>query len=402
MTLYLGENLKSRLENLERQAAEIQELQNASPGTATSQPQVIDLTPQATETPAASMLDDNAFDFLLDINTDGGVDQNLPVDTEAFEFSNYPISMFPNMETIFDTSTPAELSSSSNAQTSNPSIPTPDVDFEYDLYLNELSSGVPPPKDPPNQFSQVRDGVGWAPWVPNRAWAAGKSPVKAIDNFVRLVPDANTVSKVTIRPGRRSKTAEKQDDIVKLPTVGTTFARSLVQQLRLDDSNENKSLVKTAIARGYNIRDVFLAGLGALDKRETLQPRMGFDPSKNTLTLVPTSTLQAYLSNAMALKLPIKGLKNEEFQSPFYQPEALASGNMAPLEAIWNDLPKALRPVRGQITIPHHPWMVSVNFSDCNSTIQLFAGIVLQVQSQDMHFLLLKPYERGMLTPRSS
>lgn len=348
--------MKNRLEILERQAAEIQEQQNAAVSDAgvVSQPQVVESLQVPESNPA--ILDESIFDFLLDMDPDSAADQILPTDSASFEIPDYPT--LPNMETSFDMSIPMVSSTLSSVQvTGNPSAPTPDdADFEYDLYINQLSPEITPPKDPPNQFSQVRDKVSYGPWIPNHSWSSGKSPVKSLDNFVRLVPDANTVTKLTVRP---PKSTGMPDDYAKW---GPTFARGLVQHLRLDDTNENNSLVKTAIARGYNIRDVFLAGLGALDKREALQPRTGFDPSKNTLTLTPTSTLQAFLSNAVALKLPIARIKNEEYQSPFYQPEALASGNMASLEAIWNDLPKALRPTRAQITIPHHPWMDMIPF----------------------------------------
>ncbi|KUJ23167.1 uncharacterized protein LY89DRAFT_727941 [Mollisia scopiformis] len=348
------ENLKSRLETLERQAAEIADQQNTTVPEPESrfQPQVND--------PPASALEENSFDFLLDIDPENDANSFLPTDSEAFEIPNYPV--FPNMESIFDNPVEAESSTpSKDRDNGNPSAPTPlDAEFEYDFYINQLSNENPLPSDPPNQFSQVRERPGYSPWGPGHVWSGGKSPAKTIDNFVRMTPDAGTISKMTIKPPNRPPASDGSlEACIKL---APTFASELVRQLRLDDSKENHSLVRTAIARGYNIRDVFLAGLSSLDKQETLRPRKGFDLYNNTLTLVPTSTLQAYLSNAMAMKLPIHGLKNETFQSPFYQPEALAAGNMAALEAIWNEIPKALRPTRGQITVPHHPWMDMIPF----------------------------------------
>lgn len=386
------ENLKSRLENLERQAAEIASQQSAVPGagagaggssqsdssgqnskaseTETSasalglvcpqdeeaariagcrtQPETIDLT----------TLDQNTFDFMLNMESGNTTNEFLPTDNGEFEFFDDP--GFPNVDSIFDSPLDSGPSTSSMGVDDSLNQPSPlDVDFHYDFYINQLSN-----EDTNSTITSIQPSEAaesnrpkYAPWGPTNFWSTnGKSPVKAIDNFVRMTPDTGTVSKMTVRAFKEPEmryTAKK---------VAPSFSADLIRQLRLDDSKENQSLVRTAIARNYNIRDVFLAGLAALDKQENLQPRTGFDPHKNTLTLIQTSSLQAYLSNAMALKIPIPGLKNEAFQSPFYQPEAFASGNMTALEVVWKEIPKALRPTQAQITKPHHPWMDMIPF----------------------------------------
>ncbi|CZR51863.1 uncharacterized protein PAC_01740 [Phialocephala subalpina] len=383
------DSLKSRLENLERQAAEIASQQStAVPGAGTSsQPEAAQQNPEVPESVTSSSalvlvcpqddeashvagsnvqvetidlttVDPSTFDFMPDMEPGSSANRYLPVDTGAFEFFNDP--GFPNLESIFESPIEPEQSTSSRRVDDSFNEPSSlNVDFEYDFYINQLSSEVTPLTNNSNQSNQSTESnrPKYAPWGPTHFWSAnGKSPAKSIDNFVRLTPDPGTVSKMTMRV---LKEPENSDTARK---IAPTFSADLIRQLRLDDSKENQSLIRTAIARNYNIRDVFLAGLAALDKQENLQPRTGFDPYKNTLTLIPTSSLQAYLSNAMALKLPISGLKNEAFQSPFYQPEAYASGNMAALEVAWNELPKALRPTPAQITQPHHPWMDMIPF----------------------------------------
>lgn len=383
------ENLKSRLENLERQAAEIASQQNtAGPGAGiNSQSNTAEQNAKApeSETSASSLglvcpedeeaaqvagtrtrpetidlttLDQHTFDFMLDMEPGDPANHFLPTDTGAFEFFNDP--GFPNVDSIFDSPIDSGPSNASRRIVDSLNQPSSlDVDFEYDFYINQMSNDNAPSANTSSQPSQSTESSRprYAPWGPTNFWSTnGKSPVKSMDNFVRMTPDTGTVSKITVRV---PKEPEKPDTAKKL---APTFAANIIRQLRLDDSKENQSLVRTAIARNYNIRDVFLAGLAALDKQENLQPRTGFDPYKNTLTLIPTSSLQAYLSNAMALKLPIAGLKNEAFQSPFYQPEAYASGNMTALEVVWNELPKALRPTPAQITQSHHPWVDMIPF----------------------------------------
>ncbi|KAE8453541.1 hypothetical protein EG329_010402 [Mollisiaceae sp. DMI_Dod_QoI] len=342
------ENLKTRLENLERQAAEIASQRNAAaPDAGTGfQPEVIE--------PPTTTMEQN-FDFLMDMDPGDPMAQFFTNNAEAFEFPD--LSACPNMDNVFDSLTQPESSTSPKTrETGSVNGPsTPEVDFEYDFFINKLTDESTSSMNPPGH-SDERSRTSYSPWDPRPAWSGGKSPAKSIDKFVRMTPDASTIAKMTVRPAKNPK------NLFSPTKIGPEFASELVRQLRLDDSKENHSLVKTAIARNYNIRDVFLAGLSALDKQEALLPHSGYNPYQNTLTLVPTSTLQAFLSNAVALQLPVPALKNEEYQSHFYQPEAFASGNMAALEAVWNDIPKSLQPTPAQITKPHHPWMDMIPF----------------------------------------
>lgn len=140
---------------------------------------------------------------------------------------------------------------------------------------------------------------------------------------------------------------------------GQHIAADLVRTLHLDNNSENQSVLKTAIARGYNVRDVFLAGLSALDKRDSMTKVPLPDPKRNTLTLIRTSTLQAYLTVATSLKIPIQELYLETCPSPFYQQQASDSIDLcqAIIASYNNKLSRDLLPTPLQITVSHHPWL---------------------------------------------
>ncbi|KAL2068787.1 hypothetical protein VTL71DRAFT_15125 [Oculimacula yallundae] len=141
-------------------------------------------------------------------------------------------------------------------------------------------------------------------------------------------------------------------------------AADLILLLRLDNSNENVSVLRSAIARGYNVRDVFLAGLSALDDRDILSSIPLPDPNRNTLTLVRTSTLQAYLSIATSLRIPIDELYLPTCPSPFYQPGLTTSifQHQELIASYTTTIPHNLLPIPLQITVPHHPWLDLIPF----------------------------------------
>lgn len=131
------------------------------------------------------------------------------------------------------------------------------------------------------------------------------------------------------------------------------LSKEIIAQLRLEDTKENQCLVSTAIARGHNIRDVFLSGLQALGSSSSLP-----NAHKNTLTLVRTSTFQAYLTVATAAGIHIPDLYLDSTPSPFYHanvtptsvPNILTRYTSSPL-------PSDLRPTAAQILYPHKPWL---------------------------------------------
>jgi len=76
----------------------------------------------------------------------------------------------------------------------------------------------------------------------------------------------------------------------RYPKDRGSLASDIIQQLRLDDTKENLALIKTSIARGHNIHDVFLASLSALG-REDRQAAVPSPRNDRLLALVPLLTL---------------------------------------------------------------------------------------------------------------
>lgn len=134
------------------------------------------------------------------------------------------------------------------------------------------------------------------------------------------------------------------------------IASGIIKSLRLDDTNENQSLVKTAIARGYNIRDVFLAGLGALGKQGRPQVPLP-NLQRKTITMVQMSTLEAYLSIVTAVGFNIQEMKDKTLRTKFYQPQAVSTGNFDAVIASSQHIPRDLRPTVSQIMCPHPAWI---------------------------------------------
>jgi len=129
----------------------------------------------------------------------------------------------------------------------------------------------------------------------------------------------------------------------------------LIHELRLQDTPEHRSLIKTAVARGYNFRDVMLAGLGALGKTADCRPpppKIGVN-----LDIAKMGTLQAYLAIAKAIDFSIKNLYDEAAVSPFYQ-----SSNTTAVVKHRADIFPNLRPTQAQIMYSHHPWLDLIPF----------------------------------------
>lgn len=166
---------------------------------------------------------------------------------------------------------------------------------------------------------------------------------------------------------------------------GRQLASDIIRQLRLDDTPEYQCLVKTAIARGHNIRDVLLTGLATLDNNrdteQTSSPELTTrlpDLHKNTLTLVRTSTLQACLSIAdtmIAIGMSIPALYDKTSPSPFYRPQAPDAHALDAILATYTSKIKIhLRPTASQITCLHHPWLDLIPFPTLRERIIIMSS----------------------------
>lgn len=299
----------------------------------------------------------NSFDFLLDMNYGTSQPDTLPVDTGAFEVPNYP----PFISVNNALQPPVEGQPSAPSQVFDSHADEPSVlddDLRYDFFINDLPEidlTLPGASDQPTQSSEPNH-PRYLLLDPHPARSSGQSHSKSIDEFIHRAPLPAKASKPFIQPYNAS-------DRSSLERWGPVLASSIIRQLRLDDCKENQSLVRTSLARGYNVREVFLAGLAALGKRDAEISSELSDPHSNALTLVPSSTLQAFLSIAVSLKISIPEMHAASCQSPFYQPEAMANRDLTALEATWSSsLPKDMRPTPAQIKFPHHPWLDIIPF----------------------------------------
>ncbi|KAG4428269.1 hypothetical protein IFR05_016245, partial [Cadophora sp. M221] len=100
----------------------------------------------------------------------------------------------------------------------------------------------------------------------------------------------------------------------------THSAIDLIRLLRLNNNNSaNLSVLKTAISRGYEVRDVFLAGLSTLDNGGSMHGTTSSDPKKNTLTLIRISILRPTSPSQLLSRYPLN--------SSTSQPASLHSTN---------------------------------------------------------------------------
>jgi hypothetical protein len=155
-----------------------------------------------------------------------------------------------------------------------------------------------------------------------------------------------------------------------LASARQQMGTEIIRQLELDESKENLCLVKSAIARGYNIKDVIISGIQALGPASSALP----SPQKNTITLVQTSTLEAFLSVAEVLGYSIMELHNKNMISPFYR-GSTGKVNPAQLTSFPSRLSPHLRPTPAQILYPHHPWMDLLPFPALRDRIIILSSM---------------------------
>ncbi|KAF4637668.1 hypothetical protein G7Y89_g421 [Cudoniella acicularis] len=222
-----------------------------------------------------------------------------------------------------------------------------------------------------NSASPKTADLDWSPTVPTPSSTSQNDQLATIGQNYFIMPFDQTLLgkspkasyfKMPSRPpalpfpkplsGRNSSEEEAQ------------LASALIGQLRLDNTPETRSLIKTSIARGHNIRDVLLAGLGVLGNPSISSSKLS-NPHINTLTLLKTSTLQAYLTIARSMSIHIPDLYLHDCPSPFHKPDLAAKGADFQTLAIsyhFSNIPPNLHPTSAQILHPHHPWLDLIPF----------------------------------------
>ncbi|OCL09275.1 hypothetical protein AOQ84DRAFT_25212 [Glonium stellatum] len=176
-------------------------------------------------------------------------------------------------------------------------------------------------------------------------------------------PDLISMTQLVRRIGTRG-----DPNLVKTHSRGLT--NDIIRWLRLDDTEEHKRLIRTAIERRRSVRDVILTGLQTLEVRDTDELEILSntslrlpDSQRNNLSLVRTSTLQAYLSNARAIGMSIDELYRDDCSSPFYRPQTNGTQDMSVvLKSFSDEIAPHLRPTSAQVLHPHHPWLDLIPF----------------------------------------
>jgi hypothetical protein len=339
----LGEKLKNRLENLERLTEQI------SSRKPVSSPLQNDLANQidAEENP------ENFHSTFQSSNVLDDQDVNLMSDTISDIFFNLaPETEFTSLyDDNFWIPGDSEYSVPELAQIPDPSLDIPLSETQVEIFQGSLT--------PNYQQQQLTNQL-----LPDAASfqsgfvfdsPATSEPNESQDTLEVSSPHSPRTTITTSTVSTSSLQLYKNISKPKTPIMDYVnkkkLSQEIIQQLRLDDTKENQCLISTAIARGYNIRDVFLSGLQALSNNSKLPSAY-----QNTLTLVRTSTLQAYLTVATVAGIHIPDLYLDSTSSPFYHPNATPTTTSL-LSHSFSGLPPDLRPTAAQILYPHKPWL---------------------------------------------
>ena len=356
-----GEKLKNRLENLER------------------------LAQQATSLKSGSSLPQNDFGYQinnewhslpveedLEINCSQVPTSNFSEQPDPFAFAQQAVGDRSTLEDpprsiIFDSaeetvslsvyddafwiSADSSFTVPELAEITNPVIDIASPEIQSDDLLDSLTTDA---KQEASTETLRNDGALNGQVLNSRDQL--KSTIsKALDISLQRSPPTH-FSKPTV-----SKFLQPYQDTRKSISAGLSsidkkmLSKELIQYLRLDDTKENQCLVSTAIARGHNIRDIFLSGLQALGDKD--QGSLLPDVYRNKLTLVRTSTLNAYLTVASAAGIHIPDLYLESTLSPFYKANATPSEVESLKQIHTSHMPPDLRPSASQILYPHKPWL---------------------------------------------
>ena len=332
----VGQKLKTRLETLEREAAQkAQDGENSLAGSNDMQTPIT--LPIDNSQFTATIFDDSLIDISgmdrIDLVSSNGL--GLVPNNDFYSLANNHSDMFLDSLSN-DMAWSSELLPQTSLDSSLWATP-----FEDPATLADASY--------PNNISGPISNAFPMEW-----------PASHTNNFQSLatLSDYNSAFSISTRPGqkvqiRASPTPQKSDKTPlqrhkapPKPPGERDIGIEIMHHLRLDDTKEHQSLIKTAIARGHNIRDVLLAGLGALSNSAPPPPKTA------SLSLTRTSTLQAFLAIAKTMEMSTEFLYDEDSISPFYQnPDSLSKGVVEYSKKL---IPN-LRPVRAQILHAHHP-----------------------------------------------
>jgi hypothetical protein len=233
----------------------------------------------------------------------------------------------------------------------------PDWEMSFDAtstfanppYLNDISGSISTAF--PMEWPAPQASSSQSPETPSAPNSAISNPTSSRQNqLIRASPVSNGSFK-------------RKDKVPPASPIGEhDLGDVLIHELRLQDTPEHRSLIKTALARGHNFRDVMLAGLGALGKTANCRP----EPPKIgvNLDIAKMGTLQAYLAIAKAIDFSIKNLYDEAAVSPFYQ-----SSNTTAVVKHRADIFPNLRPTPAQIMYSHHPWLDLIPFPSLRNKI---------------------------------
>jgi hypothetical protein len=344
----VGEKLKNRLENLERLAEQI------APRKPVSSPLPNDLANQidAEEHPSSAEEDSENFHSAFQ-RSNALDDQDVNLMSDSIFFNLAPETEFTSSyDDNFWILGDSEYAVPELAEIPDPLLDVPSSETQVDNFQGCLTSDYQQ-QESTNQYSPNAASFQGGFVFDSSATSELNESQDTLEVSSQHSP-CTTITTSTVSTS--SLQLYKNTSKPKTPIISYVNKKRLsqetIQQLRLDDTKENQCLVSKAIARGYNIRDVFLSGLQALGNNSKL-------PSvhRNTLTLVRTSTLQAYLTVATAAGIHIPDLYLDFTPSPFYRPNATPTTISTLLSHSFSSLPPDLRPTAAQIFYPHKPWL---------------------------------------------
>ncbi|KAM0247769.1 hypothetical protein ACHAQJ_009702 [Trichoderma viride] len=158
-----------------------------------------------------------------------------------------------------------------------------------------------------------------------------------------------------------------------------TGALDALQLLHISQNEENKGLLKRALAQDHSMGEIFLAGLRVLGgspqhTQFNAIPALP-DVYTNHLSLRHMNIFRAFFSNAVALHFPVEKLIGSNSLSPFYRQEANTTEALQNIMDIMpNTLPQDLKPTPPQITYGHSPFLDLLPFPTLRARAIIFSA----------------------------
>jgi Domain of unknown function (DUF3425) len=159
-----------------------------------------------------------------------------------------------------------------------------------------------------------------------------------------------------------------------LPSNKRLLLEHLFHVLGLDNHESNTELVRLAFSQGLNLRELLAQGISTLMENDyDFNRRISnglANPYANSLRFKRFATLDAFLSNALAIGYHIPDLYCLKKPSTFWRPEIKSVSDLrGDLAASYMRLPPHLRPTSLQIKRSHKPYIDLLPFPNLRMRI---------------------------------